>query len=284
MNPGDLHRAIDEVLRRALSEDLGITIAADSPVEELVRQDVTTRTAVPAGVVGRATLVAKETGVFAGGVIFERILRMLDPDSLVDAVVPEGQLIVPGDIVLHARGDARALLVAERTALNLVQRMSGVASRTREAVDGVEGTGVKILDTRKTAPGLRLLDKYAVAWAEASTTGRAHDQAMVKENHIELSGRPLEELADLRADLGPGVTITCEARDPAEAEARCGETRTSCSWTTCLRPRWPTWFRRCGGSRPIAGVPWPSRRRAESPRSPSPPSPDRAWIGSPWAR
>ncbi len=221
MNPGDLHRAIDEVLRRALSEDLGITVAAGSPVEDLVRQDVTTRTAVQAGVVGRATLVAKEAGVFAGGVIFERILRMLDPDSRVDAVVPDGQLIVPGDIVLHARGDARALLVAERTALNLVQRMSGVASRTREAVDGVEGTGVKILDTRKTAPGLRLLDKYAVrVGGGVNHRVGLHDQAMVKENHIDLSGRSVEELlADLRADLGADVTITCEARDPSEAEA-----------------------------------------------------------------
>lgn len=221
MNPGDLQQALDDVLRRALSEDLGIAVAADTPVEDLVRQDVTTRTAVKAGVVGRATLVAKEAGVFAGGVIFERILRMLDPGSLVDAVVPDGQLIVPGDIVLHARGDARALLVAERTALNLVQRMSGVASRTREAVDRVEGTGVKILDTRKTAPGLRLLDKYAVrVGGGVNHRVGLHDEAMVKENHIDLSGRSVEELlADLRADLGPGVTITCEARDPSEAEA-----------------------------------------------------------------
>ena len=152
MNPGDFNQALDEVLCRALSEDLGIEVRADTRVEDLVGQDVTTRNAVGAGVIGRATLIAKEAGVFAGGAIFERILRMLDPRSAVDAVVPDGQLIVPGDIVLHARGEARALLVAERTALNLVQRMSGVASRTREAVDQVEGTGVRILDTRKTAP------------------------------------------------------------------------------------------------------------------------------------
>ena len=132
MNPGDLNQALDEVLCRALSEDLGIEVTADTPVGDLVHQDVTTRNAVEAGVVGRATLFAKEAGVFAGGAIFERILGMLDPSSAVDAVVPDGQIIVPGDVVLHARGEARALLVAERTALNLVQRMSGVASRTRE--------------------------------------------------------------------------------------------------------------------------------------------------------
>lgn len=221
MNPGDLNRAIDDVLRRALAEDLGIHVDEDTPVADLVRQDVTTRRAVSEGVLGRATLIAKEAGVFAGGVIFERLLRMLDPDSVVDAVVPDGQLIVVGDIVLHARGDARALLVAERTALNLVQRMSGVASRTREAVDRVEGTEVKILDTRKTAPGLRLLDKYAVrVGGGVNHRVGLYDEAMVKENHIDLSGRSIEELlSDLRADLGPEVTITCEARDPAEAEA-----------------------------------------------------------------
>jgi len=221
MNPGDFNQALDEVLCRALSEDLGIEVRADTRVEDLVGQDVTTRNAVGAGVIGRATLIAKEAGVFAGGAIFERILRMLDPRSAVDAVVPDGQLIVPGDIVLHARGEARALLVAERTALNLVQRMSGVASRTREAVDQVEGTGVRILDTRKTAPGLRLLDKYAVrVGGGVNHRIGLYDEAMVKENHIDLSGRTVEVLlADLRADVGPAVTITCEARDPAEAEA-----------------------------------------------------------------
>ena len=221
MDPNALNEAIDDVLRRALSEDLGIEVTAATTLEELARADVTTRTAVGPEVVGRATLVAKEAGVFAGGGVFERALRMLDPSASVDAVVPDGQLVVPGDIVLHARGDARALLVGERTALNVVQRMSGIASRTRQAVDLVEGTAARILDTRKTAPGLRALDKYAVTVGG----GQNHrfglcDEAMVKENHIDLSGRSVEVLlADLRADLGDATTITCEARDRAEAEA-----------------------------------------------------------------
>ncbi|MEM9340200.1 MAG: hypothetical protein AAGA66_15810, partial [Bacteroidota bacterium] len=98
---------------------------------------------------------AKEPGVFAGGEAFARALQRLDPNCRVDAVIADGEIVVPGDIVLHAHGDARALLIAERTALNIVQRMSGVASRTREAVDLVEGTSAAILDTRKTTPGMR---------------------------------------------------------------------------------------------------------------------------------
>lgn len=221
MTPKDLNDELDGVLRRALAEDLGVDVDADTPVQDLVRQDVTTRNAVGPGVTGRATLLAKEAGVFAGGEAFERILAMLDPASAVDAIVPDGQLIVPGDIVLHARGDARALLIAERTVLNLVQRMSGIASRTRAAVDLVEGTGASILDTRKTAPGLRILDKYAVrVGGGVNHRIGLFDEAMVKENHIDLSGRSVEALlGDLRADLGAGVPITCEARNAAEAEA-----------------------------------------------------------------
>lgn len=214
-------RALDDVIRRALTEDLGVEVSPTSQGEDLVERDVTTRTAVPKGRRGRATLIAKESGVFAGGAAFERALRILDPGSRVDSLIADGQVVVPGDIVLCAHGDARALLVAERTALNLVQRMSGVASRTREAVDLTEGTPARVLDTRKTTPGLRALDKYAVRVGG----GKNHriglyDEAMVKENHVELAGRTIEEvLGDIRTDLGPGVTITCEARDQAEAEA-----------------------------------------------------------------
>ncbi|MEM9799754.1 MAG: carboxylating nicotinate-nucleotide diphosphorylase [Planctomycetota bacterium] len=221
MNDSQLSAALDQVIRRALSEDLGIEVAPGVTAAELVQRDVTTRTAVPAGARGRATLVAKESGVFAGGQAFARALELLDPTSSVEALIADGQVVVSGDIVLHAHGEARALLIVERTALNIVQRMSGVASRTREAVDLVEGTGVRILDTRKTTPGMRALDKYAVrvGGGENHRTG-LFDEAMLKDNHVDLAGRPIEAvLADLRSDLGPDVLITCEARDAAEAEA-----------------------------------------------------------------
>ena len=221
MTDPNLSAALDELVRRALGEDLGIEVTATTSAEELIRGDLTTRTAVPKGSRGRATLVAKESGVFAGGLAFERALKALDPGSTVEAVIADGQVIGPGDIVLTAQGDARALLVAERTALNIVQRMSGIASRTREAVILVEGTPARILDTRKTTPGMRTLDKYAVRVGGGDNHRIGlFDQVMVKENHVELAGRSIEEvLGDIRQDVGPDVVITCEARDQAEAEA-----------------------------------------------------------------
>lgn len=213
--------ALDELIHRALSEDLGIPVDASTSPAELIACDVTTRNAVPEGANGRATLIAKQAGVFCGGDAFVRTLLRLDPEARCEAVIADGGTLMPGDIVLHATGKARALLVAERTALNIVQRMSGIATRTAEAVALVEGTGVDILDTRKTTPGTRILDKYAVRKG-GGTNHRIglFDEAMVKENHVELAGRSIEEvLGDIRADVGPDVTITCEARDEAEAHA-----------------------------------------------------------------
>ena len=221
MTDPELAQALDVLIRSALAEDLGAAVGPTSAPDDLIARDVTTRNAVPAEVRGRATLIAKQSGVFAGGAAFARVLAVLDASARVEASIEDGEVVVPGDIVLHASGDARALLVAERTALNIVQRMSGIASRTRQAVDLIEGTGAEILDTRKTTPGMRALDKYAVR----AGGGRNHrvglfDEAMVKENHVDLAGRSIEEvLADVRQDLGEGVTITCEARDRAEAEA-----------------------------------------------------------------
>ncbi|MFT6108423.1 MAG: nicotinate-nucleotide pyrophosphorylase (carboxylating) [Planctomycetota bacterium] len=216
-----INDALDDLIRRALAEDLGLVIDDETLPGDLVRCDLTTRTAVPKDRLGRATLVAKESGVFAGGQAFYRALRYLDPTATVQALVADGQTVVPGDIVLHAHGNGRALLVAERTALNIVQRMSGIASRTRQCVDLVQGTGARILDTRKTTPGMRTLDKYAVRVGGGSNHRLGlFDEVMVKENHVDLAGRSIEEvLRDIRSDVGPDVKITSEARDEAEAVA-----------------------------------------------------------------
>ncbi len=217
----EINDALDDLIRRALAEDLGLVIDDRTSPEDLVRRDLTTRTAVSKDRRGRATLVAKESGVFAGGQAFHRALHYLDPTATIEAIVPDGQTVVPGDIVLHAHGNGRALLVAERTALNIVQRMSGVASQTRQCVDLVEGTGARILDTRKTTPGMRTLDKYAVrVGGGCNHRIGLFDEVMVKENHVDLAGRSIEQvLGDIRADVGPEVNITSEARDEAEAMA-----------------------------------------------------------------
>jgi nicotinate-nucleotide pyrophosphorylase (carboxylating) len=144
--PADL----EERLRAFLAEDLG-------------RGDVTADAVVPADATASARLVAKAAGVVCGADLVERIVRLLDPAAAAEEVLADGTAVRPGSVAAVVRGRARALLAAERTLLNLVQRMSGVATLTRRFVDAVAGTGAAILDTRKTAPGLRAFDKRAVA-------------------------------------------------------------------------------------------------------------------------
>ena len=144
-----------------------------------------------------------------------------------------------GQELARIEGRARALLEAERVALNFIQRLSGTATLTRRFVEAVaEGPSVRVLDTRKTTPGLRLFEKHAVrAGGGENHRFGLFDEAMIKENHAALAGVPVPEaLRALRAHVGPGVRITCEARDEAEALARWREARTWSSSTTS-RPR-----------------------------------------------
>jgi len=189
--------------------------------------DLTSFTAVPEKARARAALIAKSDGVLAGLPIFARTFQLCDRKAAIELLAEDGSACKKGDVVARIEGSARALLLAERSALNFIQRLSGTATLTarfvrlaREAV-GNGATAPRILDTRKTTPGLRLLEKYAVRCGG----GENHrfglfDEVMVKENHIELAGRSIEAvLADLRRAVGAGVRITCEARDEKEALA-----------------------------------------------------------------
>ena len=171
-----------------------------------------------------ATLLTKGEGVAAGLAVFARTFELVDPSARVEILGRDGAHIRRGDVLVRVEGSARALLTAERTALNFVQRMSGIATLTARYVALAREAGmdpVRILDTRKTTPNLRVLEKYAVRCGG----GENHrfglfDEAMVKENHIELAGRPIVEvLSDLRRAAATGVRITSEARDEAEALA-----------------------------------------------------------------
>jgi nicotinate-nucleotide pyrophosphorylase (carboxylating) len=189
--------------------------------------DVTSRVAVPEGAPARARLVAKEAGVLAGLDVFARVFELCDPGAEVRLAAADGDVVEPGREVAVVEGGARALLLAERTALNLLQRLSGCATKTARCVallrdlPGPGGRGVRLLDTRKTTPGLRALEKYAVRCGG----GENHrfglfDEVLLKENHMALAGRPMEQvLGELRAQVGPGVRITAEARDLEEARA-----------------------------------------------------------------
>lgn len=186
--------------------------------EDLGDRDLTTSTAVPPGRQVRARLVAKGAGVLAGLELFAEAFRICDADAVVELDFSDGERVVPGDEVARVSGEARALLIAERTALNFLQQLSGVATLTAKYVERAAGR-VRILDTRKTVPLLRHLQKYAVVMGG----GENHrfglfDEAMIKDNHLDLAGLDLEALtAQVRGELGSEVRITSEARDGEEA-------------------------------------------------------------------
>jgi nicotinate-nucleotide pyrophosphorylase (carboxylating) len=169
-------QTLDQLVLRALAEDVGDA-------------DVTSEATVPAGTRATATIMQKAAGVVYGFDAAEATFLALDPDVQLRRLGAEGEWREPPAPVLRATGDARALLAAERTALNFLQRLSGVATLTARCVYAVEGTGAQILDTRKTTPGLRTLEKAAVA-AGGGSNHRAglYDMVLIKENHAALAG------------------------------------------------------------------------------------------------
>jgi len=171
-----------ELLRGFLKEDFGAG-------------DITTEMVVPAGLRARGELIAKAPLVLAGLDLFLEVFRLLDPTAAAEIARKDGEELRPGESPAQVRGSARALLSGERVALNLLQRLSGVATLTRRFVREVAGTGAQILDTRKTTPGLRTLEKYAVRVGG----GRNHrkdlaEAVLIKENHIRLAGGVSEAL------------------------------------------------------------------------------------------
>jgi nicotinate-nucleotide pyrophosphorylase (carboxylating) len=185
-----------------------------------VARDVTSRLSVPARRRGRARLLARSAGVIAGLMCAAEAFRSLDAHAVVSLRFRDGQAFARGDLILEVEGEMRALLAAERTALNFVQQLSGVATMTRAFVDAVAGTGARILDTRKTTPGLRSLEKAAVV----AGGGHNHrmglfDQVLLKENHFGFAApRSYEETvrACVREQRQP---VVAEARSVEEAVA-----------------------------------------------------------------
>ncbi len=189
---------IDEIILRALKEDMPMG-------------DLTTDSTVPADEVCSANLIAKEQGVIAGLDVFERVFTLLNPKIYVERYVKEGELVEAGTRIMHISGNAKAMLKAERTALNLLQRMSGIATATRKFADVLKGSSSKIVDTRKTAPGLRYLDKYAVR-AGGGTNHRfcLSDGVLIKDNHIKASGGITAAVQRARAQIPHTIRIEVE--------------------------------------------------------------------------
>jgi nicotinate-nucleotide pyrophosphorylase (carboxylating) len=173
--------------------------------------DITTDSTVPENEVIAARLIAKEDCVIAGTEIFARVFALLDPNVYVERLVNDGDKVLKGTIIMHVSGNSRALLKAERTALNLLQRMSGIATTTRRIVDLLENTSTKIVDTRKTVPGLRYLDKMAVRIG-GGTNHRfsLSDGVLIKDNHIKASGGITQAVKRARAMIPHTIKIEVE--------------------------------------------------------------------------
>jgi nicotinate-nucleotide pyrophosphorylase (carboxylating) len=193
-----------DIVSRALAEDVG-------------DGDATSAATVDENARARATITQKAPGVLFGLDAAEETFRQLDPDVEIERLAPEGEWRA-GGAVLRLEGRTRALLGAERTALNFVQRLSGVATATARAVKEVEGTGARILDTRKTTPGLRALEKAAVR-AGGGVNHRAglYDAILIKDNHAAAAGGVGEAVRRARA-ASPGLPLEVECRDVDEID------------------------------------------------------------------
>ncbi len=187
--------AVDAVLRAALLED--------APYG-----DITSQTLIPAGARATAVLAARVPGVFSGGDVFAAAMKLADPAAAVELLVADGESFDAGTALARVTGNARGVLLAERVALNLVQRMSAIATRTAEFVALVAGTRARITDTRKTTPGLRVLERYAVrCGGGANHRFSLSDAVLAKDNHLAVltGGDPTQltgVLRDAKARLG----------------------------------------------------------------------------------
>lgn len=199
--------AIDQFIEAALREDVG-------------EGDQSALAAVPAGAVRRARLLVKDTGIIAGLDLAGLILAKVDPLAKVDFFFADGQAVKMGDVAFVVQGNARAILMGERLLLNCMQRMSGIATYTRQVVALTQGTKAKILDTRKTTPNFRLMEK----WAVRIGGGQNHrfglfDMIMLKDNHIDYAGGIGPAIASAQRyvkESGKPLRIEVETRNLAE--------------------------------------------------------------------
>lgn len=184
----------------------------DLALAEDVRDgDRTTEWTFPPERLGEAAIVAKEAGVVAGLEVAREAFRRVDPSLRVRAEVEDGAAVEPGDVVMRVSGAAASILTAERTALNFLQRLSGVATTTRRYVRAVEGTGARVIDTRKTTPGMRLLEKAAVvAGGGANHRVGLWDMVLVKDNHVAAAGGIAPAVEAVRARNAEGLRVEVE--------------------------------------------------------------------------
>ncbi len=201
--------SLDSLLTRALEEDIG-------------EGDHSTLASIPEEATGKAHLLIKEKGVLAGVEVAEKVFRLYDPSIIMTIHMKDGTLIRPGDIAFIVQGPARSILSCERLVLNIMQRMSGIATQTREYVSRLEGLNTRVLDTRKTTPGMRMLEKMAVRIGGGMNHRMGlYDMIMLKDNHIDYAGGLKQALERTRSYLrqkGKDLRIEVEVRNLKDVE------------------------------------------------------------------
>ncbi|MGB8707730.1 MAG: carboxylating nicotinate-nucleotide diphosphorylase [Dehalococcoidia bacterium] len=200
---------VKRLIRQAIAEDLS-------------QGDVTTEVLIPKTQQSKASVMAKARGIIAGTEIAKQVFLKVDPKLEVDILIKDGAEVKPGDVIARIEGKTSSMLKAERVALNFLQRLSGIASETARYVQSVKGLPVYIMDTRKTTPGLRMLEKYAVR-VGGGKNHRMHlaDNILIKDNHIAVlrrRGLSIKEIiAKARQKASPELKIEIEVKTPEEA-------------------------------------------------------------------
>ena len=198
---------IDEIIDNALREDIG-------------DGDHSSLSCVPVDAIGNAKLIIKDNGIIAGVELAERIFHRFDPKLEVTILIKDGSIVNVGDIALEVKGSSRSILATERLVLNFMQRMSGIATQTNKIVKLLEGCSTKLLDTRKTTPGIRYMEKWAVRIGGGYNHRFAlYDMIMLKDNHIDYAGgipQAIQRTNEYLKSTGKKLKIEVEVRDEVE--------------------------------------------------------------------
>lgn len=203
----DEFQLLDAFIGKALAEDIG-------------DGDHTSAACIPAGVKGKAQLIIREEGILAGIQVASRVFDKVDPELKVEWLMNDGSRVKKNDIVCRVQGSVHAILRAERLVLNIMQRMSGIATRARQAVDKISHTKVRILDTRKTTPGMRALEKQAVRIGGAyNHRFGLYDMILIKDNHVDYAGGIKEAILAARryiVETSKNLKVEIEVRNMNE--------------------------------------------------------------------
>jgi nicotinate-nucleotide pyrophosphorylase (carboxylating) len=203
---------VEAAVAAALAEDLGLA------------GDITSEATIPAGACAAGTIATRKAGVVAGVQLAEAAFKAVDGNTRVDVLIADGGQLKAGDVIARVAGDARALLAAERVALNFLGHLSGIATLTRAYVDKVAGTRARIIDTRKTTPGLRAFEKHAVrAGGGLNHRFGLYDAILIKDNHIAAAGGIAKAMTGIRGRAGHMVKIEVEVTTLAELDEALAE-------------------------------------------------------------